>query len=218
MTIRQVKKQLVFPPSHLYIEDIEEILDLMITADQTRQKRRELAVEKPAIEFVVGDKKECDSIDDLKKLGGKWRNFKMGVGSGTFRASRYALDLSVSDEGQTSSTVLRLTTTREVKLRSFLLQIPLWIAWPFVSLCPLLVFITPASKSWQIMVLCIFVISVVAAVWALSANTIVELRYSHDPSPKMETAKEWASKAIWIVLGVILAGIAQWFWKYLTKQ
>jgi len=76
MTIRQVKQEPSLPPAHLYLEDIEEIFGAMVD----HITRRESPVpEEVKTRFVIG-KRECDTIDDLKKLGGRSRRFAINVG------------------------------------------------------------------------------------------------------------------------------------------
>jgi hypothetical protein len=52
----------------------------------------------------------------------------------------------------------------------------------------------------------------------LFRHTVVELRYEHEKVPKTKAAKEWLSKAVWIVVGVILAGLGKVLWSYLEKH
>lgn len=51
--------------------------------------------------FSVG-KKQCDTIEDLKKIGGIWHEFEVEVNNSTFRVSRFGADLRLYDNGEPS--------------------------------------------------------------------------------------------------------------------
>jgi hypothetical protein len=146
MAIRQIKKSIELPPAHLYLEDIEEIVELMTEVSKN------LGRGNPEVDigFKAG-KKECDTLDDLKQLGGSWRRFEARVGSGSFTIDPFwGTKFYVPDQGHTFDRVLRLTTIREAKFRSLLLGIP-WefmFVWFWLSLY--LFTITPHSKPWMI--------------------------------------------------------------------
>jgi hypothetical protein len=58
------------PAAHLFLDDIEEITEIVANLLGS-------GVNKPdpsTIKYSVGDR-ECDTIDDLKKIGGKTKNF-----------------------------------------------------------------------------------------------------------------------------------------------
>jgi hypothetical protein len=211
MAIRHVKKALETPPAHLYLEDIEEMVGIMTAANNKLQPERAAS-----IWFVVGKKRECDSIEDLKKLNGRWRNFKMHVGYDSFATSIYDSSLNTMDD-PTFNDLFRLMKTREVGFRAFLRKFP---SWPVILWLNFWVFFAGynTSNTRIYYALPVVIVSVVLIVWALSAHTIVELRYSHDKVSKFQTFQGWGSKAIWIVLGVLLAKAAGWLWEHFAKH
>jgi hypothetical protein len=67
-------KRIKFPPAHLYLEDLEEIIAIL---------KPESESEPPTLAFVVDDE-DCDSVEDLRtigarKVGGRAARFKMTV-------------------------------------------------------------------------------------------------------------------------------------------
>jgi hypothetical protein len=218
MAIKQIKREVKLPPSHLYLEDIEEIVDVFRCAEERRTEHRPKEyVVPPKLRFTVGKNRECDTIDDLKILGGTWRNFKMEVGSSAMGLDIYdAFVIIATREGELYDRILRLFMTRQVVMRSITHQIP-WLPFLLCVLPGLLVFRPPLL--WERVALIGFVaIVILVVVWCLSAHTIVELRYSHDPSPRVQKAKESGSRIAWIIVGVLLTSIVQWLWNYATKH
>lgn len=212
MAIRQVQKEPELPPAHLYLEDVEEIAAIMTAA--TKKERR--SEDDVPVRFTIGDK-ECDSVDDLKKLGGRSHQFEISAGFNHFRVrwfDTYCPNRNVFDKA------LRIMTTREMKIKGLARRglFPLWVfscLWPVVGL-PILwasgmhhVFVVFMGVTFSSWLLC---------AWAGFTHSVVEFRYSYEPSPKAKIAKEWATRAIWVVLGVFLAGLAQWIWHTIESR
>jgi len=212
MAIRQLKKQVELPPAHLYLEDIEEITGLL-AADA--KNKWHVPEEHIRMGFTIG-KKQCDSLEDLKTLGGTWREFEAEVWKESFRVSTSGVVVSSFDEGRTFDYVLRLMTARRSSVRSALRKLPLWAAILWPNLVVIVTVNTALMKVWKQAFFVGLVIPAIIGFWAISAHTIVELRYSHEPSPKFQVVRDWGGKAIWIVLGVLLTTLAQWLlhlWK-----
>jgi hypothetical protein len=212
MTIRVVRKEPELPPARLYLEDIEEIVSVMTERAKEDSKGKE-----PVVGFVLG-KRECDTIDDLKAIGGKWRNFRIDVGHSTFK-THYTSSYMVAP-AEVFDHVLRLMNARKVKLRSMCRDIPWWVValW-FIGFDIVVNIVKTPSTVWpRVVMLSLFFGPLVLGLWAVSAHTIVELRYSHVLSPKAKVAAEWGSKAAWIILGVLLTSFGHWLWHYLTAR
>jgi hypothetical protein len=60
--------KVTLPAATLYLDDIEEIIGVLKAEDG----------DPPILEFVVDDQR-CDSLDDLRKIGGQTANFTMDV-------------------------------------------------------------------------------------------------------------------------------------------
>jgi hypothetical protein len=71
MTIQRVIPQprVRLPRAALYIDDLEEIIGSL---------RPEGHDQPPVLEFIVDDQR-CDTIDDLRKIGGRTNSFEMNV-------------------------------------------------------------------------------------------------------------------------------------------
>src|ERR1051326_4461678 len=213
MAIRQIKKELELPPSHLYLEDIESIIIILRSAVMERGRGNN---EEPRIRFEIGKRKECDSLDDLKKVGGRWRNFRMTVGDMSLSFTIYQTHF-LSSNAEVFNRLLQISMIRVMPLRAFLRRINYWafLAWLYVLLA--LTGVTWSRKPLLVVVVMLLILTVVLSLWALSAYTIVELRYSHEPSPKLTWLKDRAEKAVWLVVGTFLTLLVQWLWKHFMK-
>jgi hypothetical protein len=217
MAIRQKRKEVELPPAHLYLEDIEEIIRLMVEFENTRKRNPEN--KEITLAFTVG-KKQCDTVDDLKSIGGSWHEFKVEVNDrSSFNVNRFAgANLYLYDHGETFPKVLRLMTARESRLRSTLRRIPYWLLvfWPYSVWIILHRLLGTTVGDTLFTFLAGFPLLV--ALWAIYAHTIVELRYSHDPSPKLAWFKERGEKVGWLVVGTFLTLVVQWLWKRFNHQ
>ena len=169
----------------------------------------------------MGDKKYCDTIEDLKKLG-KWGNFEIKMGSYDFTVGTFlGIRVSVRDQGATFDRVLRLATTRERTFLAVLLKIP---PWSLLAICVILqICILPLQGVKSLPYLhpaLLFLFGVLPCIrWMITYRpTVVELAYSHDKSHPLKLVQDWGGKAIWIVVGVFLAKAAGWLWEYLAKH
>jgi len=215
MTIRQVKQEPSLPPAHLYLEDIEEIFGAMVD----HITRRESPVpEEVKTRFVIG-KRECDTIDDLKKLGGRSRRFAINVGFYTFKV---AASTVFCPAGQAFDTALRLMTARQVKLKTMLRNMGDWLgAGSYLGFFSFLgAFLSGHFVSKQVAVvgLAICACLILIGMWAHATHSTVYLRYSYETSPKAKIAKEWLSRGLWIVLGGLLGQGGQLLWHFLRTK
>jgi hypothetical protein len=212
MTIRQIKPEPTLPPAHLYLEDIEEIIQVLTESEKSR--RQHLGDERePTVKFLVGNR-ECDDIEDLKKIGGTWTKFKVQVGLSTFMVmlvGSSVLGRDVFDD------IRRIVSARESKVKSTLQELPWW-GLAIISFLGILAIQHLAPKHASSLVYYVPIAVIVCTSYAMFRHTVVELRYSHDKEPRSKTVKEWLSRAIWIILGVILAGAGQLLWSYLAKR
>jgi hypothetical protein len=219
MAIRQVKKELELPPAHLYLEEIESIVDNMISV--AKREARPGTDEQPTVHFEVGKTRECDSIEDLKALGGTWRNFGIKVGRGRFKTTIYQTYVDGRDDA-IANHVLQITIRRVNPLRALLRKVPMWavLAW-FYSLIALMG-AASHTKFWFMGVVGLLLSSLIITGWAVSTYTIVELRYSHEPSPRWAALKSHGGKLTWVVIvGIISSAVTllvQWLWKDLIKR
>jgi hypothetical protein len=78
--VRQVPND--FPPAHLFLDDIEEIVEIL-----TKVPDLPRANIVRSAEFRV-EGRVCDSLHDLKEIGGKTRSFGITTGYGTLEISR----------------------------------------------------------------------------------------------------------------------------------
>jgi hypothetical protein len=220
MAISKIKKRLEIPPAHYYLEDIETIISLMEVAAKKRLREgQELSYD-----FELGDRRiACENVEDLKKVGGRWKEFAVNVGNGEFKVDPFwGTRCNVFDEdGATFNAVLRLATVRESKVRAAFKLIPFWVVVGWLGLGEFLVrTVLPKHIPVAAGVAIIALIAVPALVraWAASAHSIVELRYSHEPSPKWATLKAQSGKAAWLVVGTGLTLLVQWLWKHYLGQ
>jgi hypothetical protein len=217
MAIKQRRKPVVLPPAHLYLEDIEEIVNLMIEAEKAKFKN--MPKEETTLAFTVG-KKQCDSIEDLKKIGGTWRHFEVAVNDrGNFKIDPLlGTEWHVYDTGKSFPQVLKLMTARESPVRSALRHIPYMALLIWSAVLLVIGNAMHPSKSWSETILVRLVFPYFVGAWVVYAHTIVELRYSHDPSPKLAVIKERGEKLLWMVVGSLVTLMTQLAWKHFFAQ
>jgi hypothetical protein len=207
MAIRTVRVKPDLPPAHLYLEDVEGIVEVMVA------NREPWDDETKAICFVVG-RRECDSFDDLRDIGGKWREFEAEVGSRRFAVSSYGV--SAHGPSPIFDYVLGVMSARRSRVREVIHAIPGWgiavLGWVISLTVGLLVNPKAHPALAASVAVSIFVVFIAFIVWTTRIHTIVELRYSHGRTSKAEVLTAWISKLVWLVVGSILTLLIPWLW------
>jgi len=192
------------PPAKLYLDDITEILQILTDSSADCQAS-----------FVAG-KSKCDTLDDLKDLGGRATHFVMDISSPgkhqTLELTTSSTRIHIHEIGDPLPAwskyvnVAAIFEKRKLRLKSvvrsvgwrifaglWLLTVALWMFVPHV-LKPVPVYELPRLATG---------IVVVAAVgyYFVSSQSIVYLRYPH----KVGAARWLAEHKPEIVVGVICA-------------
>jgi len=212
--IRQVKPEPDLPPAHLYLEDIEEIVEVLTAVEKERGKKFGYGDLEPPLQFIVKNR-QCDSIEDLEKIGGRWTHFKVKVGSISFIVNPVS---SYCFNSTAFVRVQEIVAARRAKLKNLLLELPWWLNG-------LLVFVMLEAaqrvvpKRADVLATSVALAAIFAVlILAHFRHTVVELRHSHSKSPTNEKLKGWLERAIWIVLGVALTGVGQMLWSLISKR
>jgi hypothetical protein len=190
MAIRHVKKPISFPPAHFYLEDVEEIVQSMAAAGEAFGETHQIG-------FQVGQNKVCDTIDDLKNIGGSWREFVINVSGQTVSFYPSGPLIGVFDDADTSDRILKLSLMREATARAFLRRVPLFL-WIIICVGTALALskLFMISSFWGLFGLVLMVILAGIGTWWALAQPFLELRYSHEPSPKLAGLKERGGKLV----------------------
>jgi hypothetical protein len=217
MAIRQVRKvPNDLPAAHLFLDDIEEIASVLEKLPGYRQDITSKCT------YQVDDRM-CDTIADLKKIGGKTRNFSVSVKGGSVSISTgsrfYNFGLSDSEDAWQAFARIRDVFERRSSIRTKARNLPsavlftLYFALPFA---PVVFFNLLKHRPY------IFYIW-----WAVyfplgylfgSTHSIVELRYFDEA--RNERSKElrpliWTATISFLAgcLGTVLAErIVKWLW------
>jgi hypothetical protein len=143
----------------------------------------------------------------------------MKVGESSFEVSPYSVTLFALGNETAFNHVLRLSTTRQNKLRALWRSFPWWLLIAWGWLLPIFgVPYVPHSKPIRVTAIIVFFLPFIITVWTLWAHTVVELRYSHEPSPRSATIKTQGGKVAWAVVGTCLTLLVQWVWKHYVGQ
>lgn len=132
MTVTRIAKiPSELPFAHLYLDDVEEICQILSHASgQVGPHERPLAVS-----FSVGDDLLMDSIEDLQQRGGSSTNFTIRVGSNSIHIRGFLLNPTIYcyglDESEQLAVYHKLKVifdARRMTLRNDLSSLPGWVS------------------------------------------------------------------------------------------
>lgn len=206
MAVRQIQKPHNIPPAHLYLEDIEQIVKILMEANTSHDK---------SVRFVVGQR-ECDTIEDLKKIVTRWSTFEVIVGNYRFYVQSFGSDVIASDKAV--SRILQIVSARQSTFRTFMRQSWGGSVISAISVFALLRGYRGGSTSIVIGGLVILVLSL----WTtFGPHTQVDNRYSYEIPTALSVLTGWLSKAFWLalaaVVGSVLTLITQHLWHHFFK-
>jgi hypothetical protein len=200
-----------FPPARIYLDDLQEIIEIFREARQYEKYERS-PESRETISFECGNK-TCDTVDDLKKIGGTTWNFEVKVDN--FPGCSHSLKMQrltcwwwsygTSRDGQWATyRKLEALFKHRKRWTAALHAIPLWL-WFTVSLFPsVIISVTPKSSPFFWIIASVG-ISVVTAMVVLG---IVRLRHTvvvlQDSSEQLGF-KGVVSKSVPQIVGAFLA-------------
>lgn len=216
--IRQIPSDL--PAAHLFLDDVEEITQIIANLKGS-------GVSKPdpsTIKYTVGDR-ECDTVADLKKIGGKTKKFVIEAPTGFLilgdRSVFYAAFVS-EEAWEAYGKVKAIFDHRSSRMLNALsnARLPVAPLFIFAWTLPLFGLALLKVRTANLYLSEIVWLVLMLAVWSLVVNkqSVVELRYFDEA--KHERFKEMRP-AIWAaVISAILGGVVtvlgeriiKWLW------
>jgi drug/metabolite transporter (DMT)-like permease len=113
--------------------------------------------------------------------------------------------------------IYRIVSARKAGVMATLIDLPWWVVVVVGVLVANIAERMSPKNSTQIGLLVVLAVSSIGFL-PLFRHTVVELRYSYERTPKWRNVKEWLAKGLWIIIGVILAGLGQIIWSYMKKH
>lgn len=213
MAIRRKEVQIPddFPPAELYLDDIQEIIEIF--RESTKYKRWEKNTDSEQLVFECDDK-ICETSQDLQSIGGKTRNFaiKISLQGVNHRLAVRMIQTLWSSTGLTKEgdwdTYRKLVTvfkSRCVKWKAAFHSIPIWVsALSGLLLWPLLFILKRLMPANLAAVLTVSILLLFWVFWSIAyfRPTIVFLRPSSESSGFRELIKKSAPQIIAALIGV----------------
>jgi hypothetical protein len=209
VSIRELKRgpDTELPAARLFLEDLEAIVGILLDTFRSGGGKYPYD-EEPTVRFQL-EGKECDSIEDLRRLGGRSRDFRVSVGTRGacfVHISEYSSQWYVigSKEKQWTvrgelESVFKKRSKRLERLSASLLLIALLLA----------IGVLGAVASRPMFFLSVLIVaglvgfSGVPALWSRWAGSTVIFRYSYDSV----SLGERINKAWGFVLAALLGGL-----------
>ncbi len=192
------------PPAKLYLDDIDEILQILTDSSVESQAR-----------FVAG-KSKCDTLEDLKELRGRTTHFVMDVSSSgkhqTLELTPSLTRIHIYELGDQLAAwskyvnVAAIFERRKLKLKSAIRSLGWWIlASLWLVAVALWVFVPRPTSTFSVYELRHVVTGVLVAAavvyYFVSSHSVVYLRY-----PQRSSAGRWfEDHKPEIVVGIICA-------------
>jgi hypothetical protein len=208
-----------FPPTRLFLDDIEEIVRILREFLETRKMDSRSTVEdlKLKVRFSTGGK-QCDDILDLPKIAKSNRELSISITKGDWPQTSLRFHpwfgtfwrSSGLTKEDTWSAFHKLQTVFQKRTRGWsalFRSLPSWLVWFLwtvaVSLLPLLRFplykLMPHRAAYAIVLLSYGTIITAAVIGA--RHTTLVLRHSWDPPPIRQYVKD---KLIPVIIGALL--------------
>jgi len=222
------------PPARLYLEDVADIVQIFLEAQENRQKDPKTPPkdEQPDIKLSIGTR-ICDNVQELPSMGNKTSDFTIAVRRGT----SYAISLTFTwnmtfwrsvglTEEETWRTYGRLRTlfdARKLFWRNLVHSFTPWIiifGWfglP-VIVGGALVFVSrvmPNAVAPTLVLLSLYVVATLVVTYLFSVHAIVVLR------PRSERAalrRETVLKSVPTIISSILTFLLGWAAAYLKRK
>jgi hypothetical protein len=218
--VREIPQQL--PPARLFLDDVDAITTIL---SEAQKGSGESVV---PVKYKVKGKFICDTLSDLKKLGGAVTDFEVKVGRNRWTLSRYysGWDVWTADPEITLATyakLLRVFDNRKMMLNTAVRDLPVWSI-------PLAIFTVMAVADlfgrWSVhhrqapLVFGILLSGIVTGLYLLFLkHSVVELRYSHEDRSLYEALKASNPLAVAVVAAiagavvtVVIEQLFKWLW------
>lgn len=210
MAIRSLPKPFPteLPRAKLYLDDIEEICELLKNPTAESDDWR--------VRFVADDK-VCDSVQDLQELGGRTKKFSINVSSfqkersldlGRYSSSLYIYDYSESKDAAVKwsiyGKVLAVFQKRKLGVTGMLLN-----ALPALACVPAYILVRSSHSRWHYWVTLpiAFVTGILIAKAATPPKGIVVLEYSHKTPTLRRFLEVHYSQIIIAIIAAILGAL-----------
>jgi hypothetical protein len=204
------------PAARLFLDGVEEASRILLEAAR-EYKPDPSAGEEPSVTFFLRGK-ECDTIEDLKQLGGATCEIKIVAGS---RNSMWLNSLDISrfsstwhvfgSEGmqwRAYGTLLGLFEKNRIRWKTAL---RLWV-WYILSMLVLLLTGRLVAKGHPLLWFAILLIWLTS--WTLIVykhkfqHSVVVLKYSYERARFVEYARKWWSIIVAALLGGLITALA----------
>jgi hypothetical protein len=214
--IREVPTKL--PAAHLFLDDVEELSEIIF---RIPSRFGDDGPKPSLVRYTVGGDRTCDSVGDLKKIGGKTEDFSIEADNGTLSISSFNSSFRShghrEDAWKAYGKVRAVFEHRKIGALHYLRQalfvvpwfLPVVIVWRFPAV--------PSAYSYSFEIVYWVVLGIMFG-RMVGRHSIVELRYFDEA--KNERFKEMRP-AIWAaIISAILGGvitvigerIVKWLW------
>jgi len=224
MAIRQSAVRAVptsFPPAHLFLDDVEQLTAILLSTVK-RDNYGHVTVQP---KYIVGASTQCDSIEDLKSLGGR-HDLEKQVSDTTLDinshgASLYAYGMPADQRwalyGQLEAIFLHRSrplknSVEALERSSIVLLLIVWLLLCSVPLVVLAILGKRPGTVYQILKFTYWVLLFISAYKFGFQHSVVELRYAHEAASwrgKWKSAQPYVLVALGAVLGAVLGPVAQ---------
>jgi len=229
MSIRRRQSQLdppsELPAAHLYLEDVEEITDIfkdLVLKNPYTEMYADMNEDPPRVEYRVGNV-VCDTISDLREIGGSSRDFEISAGwefrltiDGTSAHWWCVSLLDKNDNWSYYARVREIFVSRSPRLFNALSELPEYVSMPMFILGTVLPFfahplLLKAGVPPQAVYTAIagHVILLATGIFAFLTRGQVEFRYSREAKPLGKRVAEYLPYMLAALAGGIITKLGE---------
>jgi hypothetical protein len=217
------------PPARIYLDDLREIIEIFREARQYERDEHSPG-SRETISFECGNK-TCDTVDDLKKIGGTSSKFEVKVDNSpgclhSLTVQRYGctwLSVGLSRDGQWATyRKLEALLRHRKRWTATLRVIPAWVLNAVGLIFLLAIWVTPKSSPYfritaSVSILCYAVLTVLL-ITRLLWHTVVVLQDSSEPSGFSGILSRSVPQIVGAFLGAFLGVIGTLLVQYILHK
>ena len=232
MAIRRVLRRRPsdeLPPAKLYLDDVREIVDILAAPTPGASASAQSDV---ALRFRVRGS-ECDTLEDLEKLGGRARKFEILVsyGSQGYQYSGIRSDimwtrliLSVPPNAWEKETKIKqIFDANVIWWKNIFFRLPDWFIYLLpMTAVPLIVVVRRFGvngRTEDVIEGCLFAVFTVPFLCKALGGSVLILRYAHTHGIR-RWFEEHGNQLFFLIVGALLATflkpLAEWLWRLVS--